>query len=556
MRSLTLGAVLALTLAATAEAETVALVIGNEDYRNFRDVGNADRVPDIADALSGAGVEVITGRNASGDELARGLARFEQSALDSDTLIVVLAGRFVHSATETYFLPVDATVTSLSELERSDAISLDLLNGYLATRPGRAMLVLATEDAGRDRTGPFLDPGVGNLTSVPQGVTLVQGDVNDVRRFLRDVLSEPGTRLDEAEDVQVSGFAPDGLVILAEDAAAGTDTGTTSGSTSDEEARRQDIHDWRDALDQDTAEAYRAYLSGHPDGAFADQARTRLAEVAQSPEDSAESDEDDLALDRDARREIQRDLSILDYNTRGIDGIFGAGTRSAISAWQGDQGFEVTGYLTARQIDRLDEQALRRAAELEAEAERRRQQLEAEDRAYWQETGARGGEARYRAYLGRYPDGEYAQDARDALDVIEREKRRETSARDTAAWDEARQADTIRAYRQYLDEMPDGRFRDEAQDRIAVLRNAQSQENRAAQQEENALNLNPITRRVVEQRLAQAGYDPGTVDGVFDDRTRRAIRRYQASRGLPQTGYLTEAVVVRLLADSVRQIFD
>ena len=39
------------------------------------------------------------------------------------------------------------------------------------------------------------------------------------------------------------------------------------------------------------------------------------------------------------------------------------------------------------------------------------------------------------------------------------------------------------------------------------------------------------------------------MDGVFDDDTRRAIRRYQASRAdMDETGYLSEAVVVQLLA--------
>ena len=79
---------------------------------------------------------------------------------------------------------------------------------------------------------------------------------------------------------------------------------------------------------------------------------------------------------------------------------------------------------------------------------------------------------------------------------------------------------------------------------------------RRAQAEENALNLNAQSRRIVEQRLASVGLDPGRVDGTFDEDTRRAMRQYQRSRGLSETGYLSEAMVVRLLADSVRSIFD
>jgi peptidoglycan hydrolase-like protein with peptidoglycan-binding domain len=38
------------------------------------------------------------------------------------------------------------------------------------------------------------------------------------------------------------------------------------------------------------------------------------------------------------------------------------------------------------------------------------------------------------------------------------------------------------------------------------------------------------------------------VDGVFDEATRRAIRRFQNARNLPATGYVTRATMARLLA--------
>ena len=78
---------------------------------------------------------------------------------------------------------------------------------------------------------------------------------------------------------------------------------------------------------------------------------------------------------------------------------------------------------------------------------------------------------------------------------------------------------------------------------------------RQAERAEQALNLSPRTRQIVEARLNGLGLKPGPVDGVFDSDTRRAIRRYQAARNMQETGYLSEAVVVQLLADTVRQIF-
>ncbi len=48
----------------------------------------------------------------------------------------------------------------------------------------------------------------------------------------------------------------------------------------------------------------------------------------------AEQDEAALRLTRDQRRQVQRDLSLMGYDTRGIDGVFGRGTRAAIAGWQ------------------------------------------------------------------------------------------------------------------------------------------------------------------------------------------------------------------------------
>jgi hypothetical protein len=50
-----------------------------------------------------------------------------------------------------------------------------------------------------------------------------------------------------------------------------------------------------------------------------------------------------------------------------------------------------------------------------------------------------------------------------------------------------------------------------------------------------------------QDRLQAAGFDPGPLDGVLGARTKEALRRYQASRGLPVTGMLDEATRNALL---------
>lgn len=64
-------------------------------------------------------------------------------------------------------------------------------------------------------------------------------------------------------------------------------------------------------------------------------------------------DEADLGLSRSQKAAIQAALTQRGYDTRGIDGAFGRGTRSAIASWQQANGMEATGYLTAAQADSL-----------------------------------------------------------------------------------------------------------------------------------------------------------------------------------------------------------
>ena len=167
--------------------------------------------------------------------------------------------------------------------------------------------------------------------------------------------------------------------------------------------RRADILSWRSASSQNTIEAYQGYLEEHPNGAFAAMAENRIKAMIDTPEARAERAEQALDLSRDARRAIQRDLSLLGYNTRGIDGIFGRGTRAAITAWQEEQRYAATGYLSREEIEILSELAAARAEELEAEAERRRQEQLAADIAYWDQTGSDGTEEGLRQYLNQIP---------------------------------------------------------------------------------------------------------------------------------------------------------
>ena len=63
--------------------------------------------------------------------------------------------------------------------------------------------------------------------------------------------------------------------------------------------------------------------------------------------------DDALNLDRSARRRIQAGLSAAGFEPGPADGVFGAGTRDAIRAWQEARGVPATGYLGAVEVGEL-----------------------------------------------------------------------------------------------------------------------------------------------------------------------------------------------------------
>jgi peptidoglycan hydrolase-like protein with peptidoglycan-binding domain len=541
-----LGLCLAGVVLAAPAAADVALLVGNGDYGRAGQVRGAADVLAAEAGLRAAGFEVIAVRDARSADLAGALQRFAAAAQGDARVVAVLAGRFAHSATDTWLLPVDAAGTGLGAMGQGLPVSAVL--AVLTAAPGQAVLVLGGAEAGA-ALAPFLRDGIGPVVA-PQGVAVVTGAPAPAAGLAQGALARPGGDVVAAvardRALRLSGYAPRSLVLVP--------AGATPAPVPVPQAPTVEQDYWRATRDLDTAAAYDSYLRRYPAGAFAAEARARMAALAAPPVSAAETAEAALALSRDARRAIQRDLALLGHNTRGIDGIIGPGTRAAITQWQQANGIvPATGFLTGEHVARIAAQAELRAAQLEAEAQARRQEQERLDRAFWDETGARGDEAGLRAYLRRFPDGLFAELATERIAVIDADRAGQAAAQDRAAWDAARGANTVEAYRGYLQVFPQGTFAEEARARIDALTQAPAQSAAEAQAAaaETALGLNAVTRRLVESRLDALDLRPGLVDGVFDDDTRRAIRRYQTARALPVTGYLDQDTVVRLLADSL-----
>ncbi|WP_421905211.1 peptidoglycan-binding protein [Mameliella sp.] len=547
------GAILGAT---GAQATGDALVIGNSRYTAVQTLFGAQRVTVAADALRDKGFDVSLTQDADAAGMRRAFAEFAAKLEDDGgPVVILLSGAFVHGVGGSYLVPV----TGSGRIDEADVLvqgfPLDAALSILSAYQGRAFLVLG-ETPTDPELGLFLSEGLGDL-DIPQGVTVIRGPSVDVARYAARDLARTGRFVLRAAldyELEVEGFAPHTQVIVrAEDVTGARDPSDPARPDPSAFTRAADDAAWRLAQEADSPDGYRAYLDGFPDGQHANAARQRLNALNSEPFYRERRAEEALELTREQRRSIQRALSILGYDTRGIDGIFGDGTRGAIRRWQEDSGLRVTSYLSRDQIARLEDQSARRAAELERQAEQRRLEREREERAYWRQVERRGEEAGFRDYLQKYPEGQFADQARRVLQEIDDRRAEQAAGQDRRDWAKAAQANTTSAYRAYLQDWPNGAFRAEAQQRIALLEHdaAKVRDAVAARQEEQGMNLNFVARQLAERRLKQLGLKPGKVDGRFDDNTRAAIRRYQDSRGLRVSGYLDEQTVVRLLADGV-----
>jgi len=573
--------------ASAALAEKRAVILGVQgDGDQVGSTAAAD-ISRASKALEGAGFKVVSGvdREVGAMREALGSLLSEEAPERS---VILLSGRFVHSGGSGWYLPGGINAPSLATVN-GRALSLDTVMEIAGRSPGGAVVLLGspTPDASEDAPmalGTGLEQGLGRLDP-PQGVTVITGEIADILDFTGSHLVGTGRSLPDmleaTPELEAHGFLSSLVTFLAQDDASAPDT---AGEADAPAAREREL--WRESQETDTIEAYNAYLAEYPEGAFAQEARAAIEGFERDPERIEAA----LELRAADRQQIQRDLVLLDYDTRGVDGIFGPGSRSAIRRWQRESGFEPTGFLTAVQIDALSEMAATRRAEQERERAR-------EDRAFGEDIGRGQDEAGLRAYLERFPDGAFSDVAKARLSEIEAKRDREAwqraeaqdtraayrryledhedgefagrarsrlnemsesvaEAADEAAWKEAREADTPQAYAQYLEKFPDGAFSQRAKRRQAQLIGNDDIVDEApteaeAREAEAALGLNQISRSLVEAQLLAQGFNPGRTDGQFDGNTRAALRRYQEARGLPVTGYVDRKTLNRMIADGL-----
>ena len=534
-------------IASPAFAEDAALLLGVTRYEEVGRV-TRDNVTEAAGPFARTGFETFVGTGASAADMALLADQFKDVSRSADRLVVGLSGVFVTSADGTWLMGADATEPVTTFTAPQNGISVDAVIRLLGQTPGQSIVVIGAADVNGQSMGRDFFANVGSLDA-PQGTLIAIGEPGDAVDFLNKIAVPGADVIRAAEDIELLGYVPRSLILVPADAVE-IESAPQTVDTAAEDAL------WQGAQALDTSDAYLDYLSKYPNGQYIDEAQAQIDAINSEPNRQDRLAEEGLNLTRDQRRDIQRDLTVLDYNTRGIDGIFGPGSRSAITNWQQQTGFAQTSYLTSDQINQLDAQAARRSAEIEAEAARARAEEERRDRAFWQETGAAGDEPGYRAYLDRYPEGLFASEARTRLGAIEADTLAAAETEDKIGWDRARSTDTIPGYREYLAAFEEGSFRRAARDRIKEIRREanDAQAAQAAEATEVELNVDRLTAQLIEGKLLSLGLNPGAADGEFTDDTRQALRRYQRDRDLPVSGFLDEGTVSRLLADTLQGI--
>jgi uncharacterized caspase-like protein len=132
-----------------------------------------------------------------------------------------------------------------------------------------------------------------------------------------------------------------------------------------------EVEFWRSVKDSKKLEELNAYLTTYPNGQFKTLALARISELenpdkakadkdkdmtrnitavdpATFTDDSSQLTEDQIGLDKGQRRDVQRRLNGLGFDTK-VTGTFNDDTRAVIKRWQAARGYPVSGYLNKLQ---------------------------------------------------------------------------------------------------------------------------------------------------------------------------------------------------------------
>jgi uncharacterized caspase-like protein len=131
-------------------------------------------------------------------------------------------------------------------------------------------------------------------------------------------------------------------------------------------------------------------------------------------------------------------------------------------------------------------------------------------------------------------------------------------------WRSVKESNKPEELNAYLTAYPNGQFKALALARLAAIKSGPSTTSRtltagvdpatfteeASQLTEDQIGLDKAQRRDVQRRLTALGFD-AKMTGVFSEETRSVLKRWQAARGYPSSGYLNKLQHKALLSEVI-----
>jgi hypothetical protein len=411
-----IAALSAATLLISADAafadKRVAFVVGNGAYKNVAALPNpAVDAKSMAKLLRNVGFDVVEGSNLTRDKMTEKLLDFGKKAEGADVALFFYAGHGIAVNGTNYLLPVDADLKSEMDVKLGAAINVDLT---LEQTMGDAKVKLVFLDACRDN--PFaakirsakatrsvsvasglaeMKSGEGTLIAFATGPgqTALDGEAGTNSPFTRALMANiatPGVEIQQAMTkvrAQVNEETSKnqlpwghtnliGTVYLNPVAGGSAVEAANTPVATVGPASEVELEFWRSIKDSNKPEELNAYLTNYPNGTFKPIALARIASLQDGPstvtrnlttgvgvdpstfsDDASQTTEDQLGLDRNQRRDVQRRLTSLGFDVKA-SGKFDDTTRTVITRWQAARGYPRSGYLNALQHKALQSEIL------------------------------------------------------------------------------------------------------------------------------------------------------------------------------------------------------
>ena len=366
----------------------VAFVVGNGTYKNVAQLPNPPvDAKAMASVLRNVGFEVVEGTNLTRDKMTEKLLDFGKKAQGADVAVFFYAGHGIAINGTNYLLPIDADIKSEMDVKLGAAINIDLT---LDQTMSDAKVKLVFLDACRDN--PFaakiksnsatrsvsvqsglaeMKSGEGTLIAFATGPgqTALDGQEGTNSPFTRALMANiatPGVEIQQAMTkvrAQVNEETNKGQLPWGHTNLIGSVYLNPVAAVSPSGGSDVELEFWRSVKESNKPEELNAYLTNYPNGQFKSLALARIASLESAPatrtlspgidpatltEAANQTTEDQIGLDKVKRRDVQRRLTGLGFDTK-LTGVFDDPTRAVITRWQAARGYPQSGFLNKLQ---------------------------------------------------------------------------------------------------------------------------------------------------------------------------------------------------------------